>query len=146
MTAKEYLLQLQRLNTMIDQKIKELVDLRSVSMGIGCVDYSKNKTKTVPSGEAPFVKIIDKMVDLDEEIGNEIDAFVDKKHDIINQIQGLRKHKHIEILYKHYVEYKRLEVIAVEMNFTYQYIVELHGHALKDFQKTYENLLKTYGP
>lgn len=67
------------------------------------------------------------------------------KHKIINQIQSLKNSKYIEILYKHYVEFKRLEVVAVEMNFTYQYVVELHGYALKDFQTTYENLLNSYG-
>lgn len=143
MTAKEYLQQLQRLNTVIDQKIKELGDLRIMSTSVGGIDYSKDRVQTSPSNDAPFVKIINKMIELDEEINREIDFFVDEKHRIINQIQGLQNSKHIEILYKRYVEFKRLEVVAVEMNFTYQYIVELHGYALKEFQNTYENLLKT---
>jgi len=42
-----------------------------------------------------------------------------------------------------YVEFKKFEIVAIEMNFTYQYIVELHGYALQDFERTYENLLKT---
>ena len=63
--------------------------------------------------------------------------------DSINQIQALQNPKHIDILYKHYVEFKRLEIVAVEMNFTYQYIVELHGTALKEFQLTHENLLNS---
>ena len=143
MTAKEYLSQLQRLNTVIDQKIKELGDLRLMSTSVGSVDYSKERVQTSPSQDAPFVRTISRIIDLEEEINREIDAFVDEKHLIINQIQGLKNSKHIEILYKHYVEFKRLEVVAVEMNFTYQYIVELHGYALKEFQSTYENLLKT---
>jgi hypothetical protein len=48
---------------------------------------------------------------------------------------------HVRILFKKYVEFKRLEVIAVEMNYTYQYTKELHGYALADFQRTYTNLL-----
>lgn len=143
MTAKEYLSQLQRLNTVIDQKIKELGDLRIMSTSVGSVDYSKERVQTSPSQDAPFVRTINRMIDLEEEINREIDAFVDEKHLIINQIQGLQNSKYIEILYKHYVEFKRLEIVAVEMNFTYQYIVELHGYALKEFQKTYENLLNT---
>ena len=145
MKAKEYLQQLQRSDTVINQKIKEVHDLRLQAQSGGGIDYSKERVQASPSGDAPFVKPIYRIIDLEAEINAEIDKFVDEKHKIINQIQGLKNSKYIEILYKHYVEFKRLEVVAVEMNFTYQYVVELHGYALKDFQTTYENLLNSYG-
>lgn len=143
MKAKEYLQQLQRLNTMINQKIKELGDLRLMLQSVGGIDYSKERVQSSPSGDAPFVKPVLRMIELEQEINAEIDRFVDEKHEIINQIQALQNPKHIDILYKHYVEFKRLEIVAVEMNFTYQYIVELHGTALKEFQLTHENLLNS---
>lgn len=143
MKAKEYLQQLQRLDTMINQKIKELGDLRLISQSVGGIDYSKERVQPSPSGDAPFVKPVLRMIELEQEINAEIDRFVDEKHEIINQIQALQNQKHIDILYKHYVEFKRLEIVAVEMNFTYQYIVELHGTALKEFQLTHENLLNS---
>lgn len=143
MKAKEYLQQLQRLDTMINQKIKELGDLRLMSQSVSGIDYSKERVQSSPSGDAPFVKPVLRMIELEQEINAEIDRFVDEKHEIINQIQSLQNPKHIDILYKHYVEFKRLEIVAVEMNFTYQYIVELHGTALKEFQLTHENLLNS---
>lgn len=143
MKAKEYLQQLQRLDTMINQKIKELGDLRLMLQSAGGIDYSKERVQSSPSGDAPFVKPVLRMIELEQEINTEIDRFVDEKHEIINQIQALQNPKHIDILYKHYVEFKRLEIVAVEMNFTYQYIVELHGTALKEFQLTHENLLNS---
>lgn len=143
MKAKEYLQQLQRLDTMINQKIKELGDLRLMLQSVGGIDYSKERVQSSPSGDAPFVKPVLRMIELEQEINTEIDRFVDEKHEIINQIQALQNPKHIDILYKHYVEFKRLEIVAVEMNFTYQYIVELHGTALKEFQLTHENLLNS---
>lgn len=143
MKAKEYLQQLQRLDTMINQKIKELGDLRLMSQSVGGIDYSKERVQSSPSGDAPFVKPVLRMIELEQEINAEIDRFVDEKHEIINQIQALQNPKHIDILYKHHVEFKRLEIVAVEMNFTYQYIVELHGTALKEFQLTHENLLNS---
>lgn len=140
MKAKEYLQQLKRLDTVINQKIKELGDLRSMSTSAGGFDYSKERVQSSPSGDAPFVKLIGRIIDLEEEINAEIDAFVDKKHEIINQIQALKDDKFIDLLYKRYVEYKRLEVISVEMNYTYQYTKELHGYALQEFERTYPNL------
>lgn len=143
MKVKEYLQQLKRLDTVINQKIKELGDLRSMSTSTGGFDYSKERVQSSPSGDASFVKPVLRMIELEQEINAEIDRFVDEKHEIINQIQALQNPKHIDILYKHYVEFKRLEIVAVEMNFTYQYIVELHGTALKEFQLTHENLLNS---
>ncbi len=135
MKAKEYLQQLQWLDTVINQKIKELDDLRSMAAGAGSIDYSKERVKTSRSGDASFVKLIERMLDLDEKINQEIDAFVDKKHKIINQIQALKDSKHIDILYKRYVEFKSLDRICVEMNFSYDYIKHLHKYALQDFEK-----------
>lgn len=104
------------------------------------IDYSKDRVQTGTFGDAPYTNIITRIVDLSAEIDSEIDSFVDKKHRIINQIQSLQNVNHTSLLYKRYVEFKRLEVIAVEMSYTYQYIRELHGHALQDFERTYPNL------
>lgn len=144
MKAKEYLQQLKRFDTVIHQKIKELSDLRQQSQSIGSMDYSKERVQMSCSGDAPFVNLTGRILDLEAEINTEIDGFMDEKHRIINQIQGLSNVNHISLLYKRYIEFKKLEVVAAEMNFTYQYVIELHGCALKEFQTTYENLFKTY--
>lgn len=60
------------------------------------------------------MKPVLRMIELEQEINAEIDRVVDEKHEIINQIQALQNPKHIDILYKHYVEFKRLEIVAVE--------------------------------
>lgn len=138
MKAKEYLQQLKRLDTLIDQKIKELDELRSMST-VGAVDYSTERVQSSHSQDAPFVRIVYKMIELEEEINAEIDNFVDIKHLIINQIHTLKNLDYITLLFKRYVEYKSLEKICVEMNFSYDYIKHLHGYALKDFEETVLN-------
>ena len=142
MRAKEYLKKLQRLDTVITQKISELADLRMKVYAVGGIDYSKERVQTSPSGDAAFVNTIGRIADLEAEINREIDFYADEKHKIINQIQGLSNHTHIQLLYKRYVEFKKFETIAIEMCFTYQYTIELHGYALQDFERTYENRLK----
>lgn len=138
MTAKEYLQQLQRLDTVINQKIKEVRDLRLKAGSTGSIDYSKERVQKSPSGDAPFVKLIGRVIDLEAEINAEIDRYVDEKHRIINEIQGLKNADYISLLFKRYVEFKKFEVIAVEMGFTYQYVLNMHGYALKDFETTYK--------
>lgn len=134
MKAKEYLQQLQRLDTVINQKIKEVHNLRLQARSTGGLDYSKERVQSSPSGDAPFVKPICRIIDLEAEINAEIDKFVDEKHKIINQIQSLKNSDYISLLFKRYVEFKKFETIAVEMNFSYDYIKHLHGYALKDFE------------
>ena len=134
MKAKEYLQQLQRLDTVINQKIKEVHDLRLQAQSTGGLDYSKERVQSSPSGDAPFVKPICRIIDLEAEINAEIDKFIDEKHKIINQIQSLKNSDYISLLFKRYVEFKSLERICVEMNFSYDYIKHLHGYALKDFE------------
>lgn len=132
---KEYLLRLQRLNTNINQKIAELDSLRLTCTSIKPPSFDSDKVQTGGSGDAPFVRQIEKIMLLQEEINKEIDNFVDEKHTIINQIQQLSDSRYIEILHKRYVEFKTLDIVATELNYSYQYTVELHGHALKAFGK-----------
>lgn len=138
MRAKEYLNQLQKLDIVINQKIKELDDLKSLSQSVKSVDYSNERVKTSPCEEANFVNIINKMFDLENEINYEIDVLANKKHLIINQIQALQNPIHIQILYKRYVEFKSFDVIANEMDYAYQYTRTLHRYALQEFERTYK--------
>ena len=70
-----------------------------------------------------------------------IDRFVDLKNKIISEIQGLSNPVYIQILYKKYVEAKRLEVIAVEMSYSYDHIKHAHGRALQEFGRKYQDLI-----
>lgn len=135
MKAKEYLQQLKRLDTMINQKNQELGDLRLRAKCAGSVNYSQERVQTSPTGEGAFAKLVEKILDLESEINIEIDVFIDKKHAIINQIQSLQNTDYTKLLYKRYVEYKSLERICVEMGFSYNYIKHLHGYALQNFQE-----------
>lgn len=144
MTAKEYLKRLGKLDTIIRQKREELNELRLASENISSLDYSGERVQGGNITKDSMAVKIATAIDLEKEIQCEIHQFIHEKHNVINQIQGLSHPNYIDILYKHYVELKRFEIVAVEMNYTYQYVVELHGHALKEFQTTYKNLLKTY--
>lgn len=141
MKVKQYLQQLRKLDIVINQKIEERETLRASLTSIASPDLSNERVQGGdPPGDARFVKAIARVIDLEKEIDETIDSFVDKKHLIIDQIQGLSNAAYIDLLYKRYVEYKRLEVISVEMNYTYQYTKEMHGYALQDFERTYPNL------
>ncbi len=141
MKAKEYLSQLQKMDIVIDQNIAWLSELKKIKEGLRATDYTKEKVKSSKSNCADFENILIKIIDMEHDINNKIDKFVDTKHEVIKQIQGLDNNKHMQVLYKRYVEYKRLEVIAVEMHYTYQHIKRIHIVALKNFESCYLMLL-----
>jgi hypothetical protein len=131
---KEYLQQVQKLDVMINQKIAEKSELGKFD-GISGIDYSGDKVQSSSNGDAPFTKIVERIIDIEKEIDDMIDQYVNLKHQIINEIQSLPNVTYIDVLYKKYIEYKRLEVIAVEMNYSYQYVRVMHGYALQEFEK-----------
>ena len=138
MQAKEYLQQLKRMDTAITLKIKEADTLRARSESMGGRDYSKERVQSSHSTDAPYVKTLTRVIDLEQEIDQEIDRLSAKRHEIITQIQGLKNSKHIELLYKRYVEFKRFDLIAKEMRYTYSYIRALHRHSLQEFERAYK--------
>lgn len=143
MTAKEYLQQLQRLDIVISQKNSEKEELKRRARSISAIDYSKEKVKTAPSGEAAFERITDRIYELEKEIMSEIDQLVDKTHVIVGQICSLQNTDHVDLLLKRYVEFKSLKKICTEMNFSYEYIRHLHIAALREFEKKFFVIFQT---
>lgn len=136
MTAKEYLQQLESLNIKINNKQKELDDLRLIAQSTGGFDYSAEKVQTSPTGDTLEKKVV-KCVYLEQEINDEIDQYVNLKHKIINQIHALTNPAYIQLLFMRYVEFKKLEQISVELNYSYNRIRHLHGYALQVFNEKY---------
>jgi len=134
MKTKEYLQQLQKLDIIINQKLQELYELKKLQ-DIKAIDYTKEKVQSSRQNGANFETILIKIIDMENEINDEIDSFIDMKHCIINQIQLLENCIFVKLLCKRYVEYKSFEQIAVEMGYTYDYIRKIHIKALRNFEK-----------
>ena len=147
MTAKEYLSQIRLLNLKIDQKMEEKADLMSRAAGNHSPVLSKDKVQSSISGDK-MSNTINRYVDLEKEIDDLIDRYVDKRDMIINQIHQLEDPRYVELLQLKYVgrrggdgrmHYMRLEEIACIMKkpsgmpYTYGHIKSLHGEALKQF-------------
>ncbi len=144
MKAREYLEQLQKMDIAINQNIAWLYELKNIRKELKGVNYTSQKVKTSKSNRADFEKTLLIIMDMEQNINDSIDKFVDQKNEIIKQIQSLDNHKYVQVLYKKYVEYKRLEEIAIEMHYSYQYIKEIHKKALQEFKKNIPKHTKTY--
>lgn len=134
MNPKQYLRQIMRLRILIDQRERELDSLRLARFGcVSGVDYGRTPVKGSRRVGGSFEEAAIKAVDLEVETAALIVQYNELRHTIIGQIQQLDKLEHMQILYKRYVEEKRWEQIAEEMEYDSVYIRSLHGKALFAF-------------
>ena len=135
LTARQYLEQLEELDTNINQNLELLSEMKQAAMNPGAIDYSKERVQTSLSGDK-LGSDVTRYVTFDEKINAEIDRFVDAKNQIISEIRGLHVNNYIQVLFKVYVQFKSIRQAAKEMKKSYSYVIELHN-CLKKPIKTY---------
>ena len=127
--------QLRKADLIISQRIQEKADLRARLSSIGSFDYAKDRVQTSVSNDASYVRQIEKIIDLENEIDSLINEYTDLKHRIIGQLHDLNSIDQIRVLYKRYVLGENFEQIAVDLNFSIRNVYKIHGCGLQEFQK-----------
>lgn len=131
-SPKEYLRQIRLFDICIRQKEAELAAMRSE---IESMSAAVTGERVQTSAKDKMSEKVSHIVDLEAQIIRDKESFLRMKDRIINEIQGLDNSVYVDILYKRYVEYKQLEEIAVEMNYSYRQVLRLHGFALQEFKR-----------
>lgn len=129
MAAKEYLGQAYRLDQRINSKLEQVMSLR---------DLTTKATATMsdmPGGGSRNVyrmqDIIGKIIDLENEINQDIDALVDLKREMVATIKAVADPECQTLLELRFLCFKTWEQIAVEMDYSIQHIYRLRDRALK---------------
>lgn len=130
MRAKDYLGQIHKLDMRIGQRITELNQMRERLNILTGIDYSKDKIQSTPSSGNIEVE---EMVDFENEILKMIEEETRLKNRIIAEIQILDNALYVDILFRRYVECLSFEKIACDMGYSYNYVLNIHGRALKSF-------------
>lgn len=136
--ARDYLEQLKSIDKIIENKLKEKEQWRAMAlstttqMGGERVQSSHNPQKMSDA--------IVKYIELEDEINEYVDKLADLKKEIISLLDKVDNTLEYTVLHKRYVQYKSFGKIAAEENYSYQYIIEVHGRGLKKFQKILNNL------
>ena len=136
MIPKEYLSQIQKLDAKIKQRQQQLDELTATMYGLSGGSLGEKVSKSAKN-EAAFVNLVEKKDALEFFITALTIEFMDKKNRIIGEIQSMENTQYMNLLYKRYVEGKRLELIACEMNYNYGHIKKMHGLALLAFDKQF---------
>lgn len=137
MTTKDYLNQISRLNRMINNKLTEITQLRELSCSISAIG---NEEKVISSSDSDKIgSTYAKIDEMERNLDNMIDEYIEKKNLIIGQIDSIENEDYYNILFSRYIEKKTFEVIATEMKYSWRQIIRLHGKALKAFEEKYGN-------
>ena len=81
MTAKEYLRQAYRLDQKINSDLEEVAALREMASSVSSPQLSE-RVQTSRKGDAPFVRCLEKIIELEDKINKEIDLLVELKKEI----------------------------------------------------------------
>ena len=130
MSTKDYLSQAYRIDQRINSKMAQVMSLRDL-LGKATGTLS-GAPKAVTPNPHSMEDTIAKMVDLENEINDDIDALVDLKTEIMRRIKRVENTEYQTILELRYLCFKRWEEIAVDMGYSLRRLYELHDCALEE--------------
>lgn len=135
MTTKQYLNQIARINRMINNKLAEIYQLKTM---VCSISVSANEDKVQSSSDKDKLgSAVAKIVDLENEINKAIDIYVDKKERIVSQIDSIKDIMEYQVLFSRYIEHKTFEQIAEDNDYSVRQILRIHGNALVEFEKKF---------
>ena len=138
MDVKQYLRQLKTIDKRLQALERERRDLEKAQTFLRSPQIACDRVHTSPSGDPPWLAYIIKWEKLTEDIGETWDTLINKRRVITDQINKLNDARYIEILSCRYAYFESFERIAVEMNYSFEYVLKLHGRALDAFREIWE--------
>lgn len=135
MTAKEYLQQYLQAEHSINSKLEQVARLRSLAVKTtqSIVDC---RVRGAPKNR--MENIISRIIDLEKQVDSEIDRLCKIRQQIEDVIQKVSKEEYRQVLRYRYINGLTFEEIAKAMNYSWRWIMELHGRALKEIKECIE--------
>lgn len=135
MTTKAYLGQIERLEKMIQNKLSEIYQLKTMACSV-TVSNEGERVKS-SSDKDRLGSTVSKIVDLEKETYNLVDSFSNKRKHIIEQIDRIENDDYYHILSMRYVGKNTFEDIAKATHWSIRKVFSIHGKALQEFEKIY---------
>lgn len=136
MTAKKYLNQARHLDKLINAKVRCIAGYKK---DIGILQSPKLVDKVQHSSDnASSVRIVEKIVDLEKELDNDIDKLVDLKREIISKIDALQDNLQKTILIDYYINTKTFEDIAYDEGYSKRQIIRIYNKSIKIFERCHQ--------
>lgn len=132
MNAKEYLIQVVRLDTIIANKLIEKQQWMDIALGITA---NMGGERVQSSGaKSKMAEAVEKCVDMEEEINALIDRLIETKKEVVATIEQVDSPIEYDVLHKRYIQKMQLQDIADYYGKKYGWATTTHGRALKSVQ------------
>lgn len=134
MTPKEYLQQYRDAVRRAAAAQDHLDELRSMATRI-TPNYSSEGGGTHQTGDKLGAAVA-RILDAESRVSDELEMLEATEREVVKTINGVQDGTLNTLLYERYINGKTWEQIAVQMNYTYRRVTQLHGKALnavKDF-------------
>ena len=128
-TAKQYLNRVRR----VDKEITAL--LRMVEKTKDSVTSITQKYDSDGAQSTKDPHKFDRLVMLESVVDEKVYQLVDLKAEILQTIMKLEDNRQRIVLIEYYLEMKTWEQVAVDMNYSFQHVMRMHGYALQEVQK-----------
>ena len=137
MDAKEYLLQVKKLDVLIKNKLIEKQQWKDIALGI---TTSMDGERVQSSGtKSKMADALVKCIDIETEINNLVDKLIDTKKEVISVIERLSSPLQYDVLHLHYIQFVTLQEIADKYGMSYDWAKQAHKRALKNVQRIRES-------
>lgn len=132
MNSRSYLLQIRKLDRLINNKLAEVDHWKSVAFSTST--YSEGERVQSSGNKQKMASAVERYIDIQKEINADIDRLIDLKQEVIKTIEALPE-KEYDVLHKVYVQGMTFDEIADIADRSYSWATTVHGRALASLQR-----------
>ena len=134
--AQVYLEQVEKLDSVIKNKLIEKQQWKEIALGITANMEGERVQST--GAKSKMANAIEKCVDIEAEIDDLIDKLIDLKKEVTATIEKLQSPTEYNLLHMRYIQFIPLKDIAERWNAEYTNVTTAHGKVLKKIQDIIE--------
>lgn len=131
MKAKDYLSQVRKIDKLIENKLIEKEQWFAIATGI--TSNSDGDRVQSSGNQQKMADAVVKIVELQYEINDLIDQYIDTKQGVIKTIEELPVDEY-DVLHKMYIQGKTMKQTAATCNKSYDWVKAVHKTGIKDVQ------------
>lgn len=131
--AKEYLMQIRRLDDQIKSNRRRIEELESDIAGIRAIDYSGVRVQST-KGDA-LADSVARLYDMKCELAVQTVELQEKKNKILQEIRQIPDTDCVDLLTYRYVDCDRWEDVEAKMNRTVRQLHRIQKRAYEEFEK-----------
>lgn len=136
MSTKEYLGRIEKLRRQINNKLREVWQLKTLVSSIQAVSTDKMSVRSCGSNDR-LGESVAKIIDAEKEAYEAIETYIEERKQIIAKIDSLDNAVSYDVLHRRYVQGMTFERMADEMSYSVRQVLRVYSDAMRDFEKKY---------